>query len=253
MPTHELDLMHGSVPYTIRRSNRAKRLRITLDESQGLILVLPRGISEQEGQKFLAEKRDWIQRTLARLDRQKIHRADLLKPPARVPFHGRDVPVTTRLGGDMSAVHWTGKELLLFVPDPRHGRPVLANWFRRRATHFIPEKVKELMSEDSPLPASCRSALGSVQRIQVRNQKTRWGSCSARGTLSFNWRLILTPDAVVEYIILHEMIHLTHPHHQGAFWKAVLQACPSARKHTQWLRTEGATLMRAWPPDLCLT
>lgn len=84
---------------------------------------------------------------------------------------------------------------------------------------------------------------GSFNRITVRDQKTRWGSCSARGTLSFNWRLMLAPPAVLDYVVVHELCHLTHMDHSKAFWSLVESVCPNYRAHRKWLKEHGQELI----------
>ena len=80
-------------------------------------------------------------------------------------------------------------------------------------------------------------------RITVRNQKTRWGSCSAKGTLSFNWRLMLAPPAILDYVVVHELCHLTHMNHSAAFWQAVEAVYPDYRSARRWLKEHGQELI----------
>ena len=84
---------------------------------------------------------------------------------------------------------------------------------------------------------------GIYQRITIRDQKTRWGSCSARGTLSFNWRLMLAPPAILDYVVVHELCHLTHMDHSPAFWQAVEAVCPDYRDSRKWLKEHGQELV----------
>lgn len=84
---------------------------------------------------------------------------------------------------------------------------------------------------------------GIYHRITIRDQKTRWGSCSARGTLSFNWRLMLAPPAVLDYVVVHELCHLTYMNHSPAFWQAVADVCPDYRAHRKWLKEHGCELV----------
>lgn len=83
---------------------------------------------------------------------------------------------------------------------------------------------------------------GTYQRISIRDQKTRWGSCSSRGTLSFNWRLMLAPPAVLDYVVVHELCHLTHMDHSPAFWQAVEAVLPDYRARRKWLKEHGSEL-----------
>lgn len=84
---------------------------------------------------------------------------------------------------------------------------------------------------------------GNFNRITIRDQKTRWGSCSAKGTLSFNWRLMLAPPAVLDYVVVHELCHLTHMDHSKAFWALVESVCPDYRAHRKWLKEHGHELI----------
>ena len=88
----------------------------------------------------------------------------------------------------------------------------------------------------------------SFSRIDVRGQRTRWGSCSSRGTLSFNWRLVLAPVEVLDYVVVHEVCHLREPNHSPRFWRLVAERRPEWRRHRDWLRVHGAELL-AFQPD----
>lgn len=83
---------------------------------------------------------------------------------------------------------------------------------------------------------------GSYERITIRGQRTRWGSCSSRGTLSFNWRLMLAPPKVLDYVVVHELCHLTHMDHSTAFWNAVAEVMPDYKVYRNWLKEHGREL-----------
>lgn len=83
---------------------------------------------------------------------------------------------------------------------------------------------------------------GTYHRISIRDQKTRWGSCSSKGTLSFNWRLMLAPPAILDYVVVHELCHLTYMDHSAAFWKKVEAVCPDYRAARKWLKDHGHEL-----------
>lgn len=83
---------------------------------------------------------------------------------------------------------------------------------------------------------------GSYNRITIRDQKTRWGSCSAKGTLSFNWRLMLAPPEILDYVVIHELCHLTYMDHSAAFWRKVESVCPGYRTARRWLKDHGHEL-----------
>jgi predicted metal-dependent hydrolase len=102
-------------------------------------------------------------------------------------------------------------------------------WYRHAAKKIIPERVEHL---NAPLAFP-------VNRIVVRDQRSRWGSCSRRGTLSFNWRLLIVPSAVMDYLIFHELAHLKEMNHSIRFWRLVHQLCPTFRESERWLKRHG--------------
>ncbi len=112
-------------------------------------------------------------------------------------------------------------------------RAALEKRYIEAAREYFPKRVAYFL----PLTG------GSFQRITIRDQKTRWGSCSARGTLSFNWRLMLAPPAVLDYVVVHELCHLTHMNHSAAFWALVESVCPDYRIHRKWLKEHGQELI----------
>jgi len=120
------------------------------------------------------------------------------------------------LGRERFAVGGSGPDL----------RPALEKGFWELAAKELPARVMEL--------AAAHAA--PVRRILVRSQRTRWGSCSRRGTISLNWRLIQTPDFVRDYIILHELMHLREMNHSARFWQEVEGACPDYLRAEQWLK-----------------
>ncbi len=112
-------------------------------------------------------------------------------------------------------------------------RTALENRYKEAARSYIPKRV-----------AYYHAMTGGVyHRIAIRDQKTRWGSCSGKGTLSFNWRLMLAPPAVLDYVVVHELCHLTHMDHSPAFWQAVEAICPDYRDLRKWLKEHGNELV----------
>lgn len=112
-------------------------------------------------------------------------------------------------------------------------RAALEKRYIEAAREYFPKRVSYFL----PLTG------GSFQRITIRDQKTRWGSCSAGGTLSFNWRLMLAPPAVLDYVVVHELCHLTYMNHSAAFWALVESVCPDYRIHRKWLKEHGQELV----------
>lgn len=108
----------------------------------------------------------------------------------------------------------------------------LENWLRKEARQSIEKNVADAVIRLKRVP----------NRIYIMGQRTKWGNCSARGNLSFNWRLIMAPDFVLRYIITHEVVHLAIPDHSRRFWLTVQSLCPSSERARQWLAANGHRL-----------
>lgn len=111
-------------------------------------------------------------------------------------------------------------------------KKALEDRYRKAAKEYIPKRVAFYQSFVEK----------SYERITIRDQKTRWGSCSSKGTLSFNWRLMLAPPAVLDYVVVHELCHLMHMNHSKAFWNAVEEIMPNYKIHRKWLKENGNKL-----------
>ncbi len=134
---------------------------------------------------------------------------------------------------------WIARERARQVPRLGLEAGAVSEMEARRAARELVTMVAEEEAE----------ALGvSFSRIEVRGQRTRWGSCSARGTLSFNWRLVLAPFEVLDYVVVHELCHLREPNHSPRFWRLVAERRPGWRAQRDWLRAHGAELL-AFLPD----
>jgi hypothetical protein len=216
------------VPVAVRISPRARRISLrVLGVGRGIELVLPRGVGAEAGIKFLAGNRGWV---AARIATQ----------PDAIPFvEGAVVPV---LGvphricreGDAAAPPVAIRDGEIRVKgDPAH-------LGRRVRDHLVSLARTELSSRAHV----CAARIGrKVGRVGVRDPKSRWGSCSSRGDLSFSWRLVLAPDAVVDYVVAHEVAHLAEMNHSPRFWRLVETLTPDTDGPRAWLRRHRQRLL----------
>ncbi len=225
------------VDYVLRVSPKAHRLRMVIRAGSGLEVVVPRGMSLRAHEPFLHEKAAWITQTLDRLH-ESAPSAEVppLADGARLPFAGREVALClrngTRAGHYRAALQ--GDVLQLSVPDLAQAtvRRALEHWYRRQAEGVIAER----------LALHNRVYQYRFGRVTIKAQKTRWGSCSRQGNLNFNWRLLLAPLPVLDYVVVHELCHLRELNHSSRFWDLVAVACPEYAQHRRWLRTHGQAL-----------
>ncbi|EAQ03062.1 hypothetical protein OB2597_12998 [Pseudooceanicola batsensis HTCC2597] len=221
-------LLPGNPPVEInlKRSSRARRISLRVSSLDGRVtLTLPRGVSEGDGIAFAAEKADWLRGHLAR------------HGGTQVVAVGTDLPVAGRLlsiaAGAGRSVRVEGDRLL--VPgDPAQLPAKLSAYLRA-------------LARDRLVAASDRYAarLGRrYTRITLRDTRSRWGSCSAQGALSYSWRLIMAPPEVLDYVAAHEVAHLAEMNHSRAFWDTVQAIHGPHEVQRRWLRTDGTALHR---------
>jgi hypothetical protein len=228
--------------YTIRRSERARRARILVD-GDGVEVVVPRRFPLRDVEPFVEEKRAWIERTLKRLQETEAELpAARLEDGGLVPYLGESLRLSVRVeaGRQREHVARRGEVLRVALPAdaerllPADGalREALERWYRKRARAEVTPR----------LDAACARAGTSYTRLQIRGQRTRWASCSSNGAMSFNWRLLLAPAEILDYVVEHEVAHLERLDHSPRFWRLLASRCPDWRRHEAWLRRHGHAL-----------
>jgi len=224
------------VTYTLRVSARAHSLRLVIRPASGLEVVVPRGTSAHEIERVLRDKARWIMRTLERVARESAAVAPALADGSILAFAGRPLRLALQTGAPAGRFHASisGETLQLTVARDTHEevRAALEAWYRRQAARVFAERL-----------AVCNAAYGfRYGRVSIREQKSRWGSCSRKGNLNFNWRLLLAPLPVLDYVVTHELAHLKEPNHSPRFWALVASACPEYQTQRRWLRQHGREL-----------
>jgi predicted metal-dependent hydrolase len=231
-----------TIPYRIRRSERARRARILVD-GDGVEVVVPRRFPLREVEPFVEEKRAWIERTLRRLRETEAELpAARLEDGGFVPYLGESLRLSVRVepGRQREHVARRGDQLRVALPAdaerllPSDGalREALERWYRKRARAEVAPR----------LDAACARAGATYSRLQIRGQRTRWASCSSTGAMSFNWRLLLAPAEILDYVVEHEVAHLERLDHSPRFWRLLASRSPDWREHEAWLRRHGHAL-----------
>jgi predicted metal-dependent hydrolase len=215
----------GEIPYTIRRSARARRVRVNVHAHSGVEVVLPARAPERAAAAAVGELRPWIERRLAEV---RAALAQVAERGGTVPYLGRSLELVPQPG--RRRVHRSGEQLL--VP-PGDCRAALELFYRRTAR----QEIRARLDRTTALAGTTYSGLS------IRSQRTRWASCSAGGRMSFNWRLLLAPESVLEYVVWHEVCHLEILDHSPRFWALVERRWPGWREDREWLRRHGATLV----------
>ncbi|MGE0363265.1 MAG: M48 family metallopeptidase [Vicinamibacterales bacterium] len=219
-----------SIRFLRRRGTRRYILRVVADGS--LRVTLPWWGSQREARAFVASQAGWIARQRARQAAVAATTTSRHWPPGHaVLIDGVPHPIAVDTAPATPAVCCAG-ESLGEVPEEGDLRPLVEGWLRRRAARDLPAELQRLAGAHAV----------TVTRIAVRNQQSRWGSCSRRGAISLNWRLVQVPPFVREYVLVHELMHRRELNHSARFWRHVAAAVPRYVEARRWLRTEGQTL-----------
>lgn len=222
----------SSVGLNVRRSPRARRILLHVDVYTGAVeLVLPRRTSVDEGISFARSKTAWLQ---ARLE--EIAPAVPFADGASFPLFGKQIRI--RHSRQLFDEVWRENGALVIAGDPARLQERVEGWLRAEAKRAF-----------APLAEEKAERLGATfRRIIVRDPRTRWGSCSLNGDLSFSWRLVMAPADVLEYVVAHEVAHLRVMNHSRRFWSLVDKLCDDVEASRYWLRTKGAALHRYGSP-----
>jgi predicted metal-dependent hydrolase len=246
--TRQVRLSDGPLEYTLRRSRRARHLRVTVHPARGVVVTIPMRGGGRAVDEFLREREGWLLRHVKAQERQRERAAArrLFGPDGSILFrgephhvriepaeHGRLRSRVVLVGGESPDPH----ELIVVMAtrDRRAPVRVLEDWLREQASSAITEEI-----------ALHASALGvTPAAVSLRDPKTRWGSATRTCRLSFSWRLILAPPRALESVVVHELAHLRVFGHAPAFWAVVASRVPDHRVWRKWLHDHSLELHSA--------
>jgi predicted metal-dependent hydrolase len=226
MEISHIPLGERIIPLAIRRHMRARRISLRLSPSRdGIVMTLPRRTSVEAGMRFLDKQRQWV------LDNVETQRAVTFADGASLPVLGQEVILRHQTGRGVSAL----KEGELHI----HGDPA---FLTRRVKDFL---KKQLHAECLRQARALAQTLNvTLREVRIRDTRSRWGSCTTGGSLTFNWRLVFAPPPVLQYLVAHEVAHLVEMNHSKRFWGVVAQISSDMVPARQWLKKNGHLLYR---------
>lgn len=212
--------------YQLRISTKAKHARITIKPSRQIEVVLPLGMPKREADRLVKQQRNWIKRTLARMQQQAPVMSSALPACIELPAIGKQIQVDY-VTKQKKPLIWNQEASQLLICSGQACVPeLLRNWLKGYAKQHLPALLEKTASE---MPVAYRA-------VSIRLQKSRWGSCSMLGNISLNAKLLLLPLEVVRYVLVHELSHLEHMNHSTDFWQYVERFEPSYRTRRHELR-----------------
>ena len=200
---------------------------------------VPEYVEDERVAAFLQKKRPWIRSKVAEIQLLPPHRPKELVSGESFPYLGRNYRLKVQEGHQVG-VCLSGGYLKATIRPSEQGEHLtlriqqyLENWYRSRAHERLQEKTKRYAQLIGVAPAG----------VNVRNFKSRWGSCDKKGLVVFNWNIIKAPHSVVDYVVVHELCHLIHPNHSKDFWQLVGRFDSNYLEHRQWLKIKGEGLL----------
>ena len=205
---------------------------------EGFELVVPPRTSERVIQEFLVTVRPWVMQRAVRL-----HERASQSDPTSVLIRGMEHTIRFNPGASKIVSYPESGIVEIKAQSISEAQHILAQDLRKRSREIFERRVEQ-RAKEMGVTVSC---------ITIRDQRSRWGSCSSKGTISLNWRLMLVPDEVLDYLIVHELAHRKEMNHSVRFWQIVETYCPSYKQHEAWLKTHGDRVMlslREMPPQI---
>jgi predicted metal-dependent hydrolase len=225
-----------SAPVEVRRHPKARRLTLRVSRTQhAVILTMPRSSDLREADRFLLRNRDWVRERLECVP-EPVPLVEGAAFPLRGVPHEIAFEPAQRGAGVVEIVARAGRRapVMIVRGTAEHAPRRLRDWLYAEAARDLQLAATQYAKEIGVKPL----------RITLRDQKTRWGSCSSSGQLSFSWRLLLAPPVVLDYVAAHEVAHLVHMNHGPRFWRLVDRIMPRSGEAKAWLRIHGMDLYR---------
>ncbi|MCL6625682.1 MAG: M48 family metallopeptidase [Alicyclobacillus shizuokensis] len=233
------------VPYVIEHRARKTRITLHVDGERGVYVRAPLTVPDAQIESIVADKAEWIVRKMDEIeDKLKSVEPHRFEPGETFWFLGKSYPLHILHNRDEEPpqLHWNAQGFFLHTPVPgRTGihdpnpatdtaalRRLFRDWYMQAGRPVIEERVQAF----APL-------YGWPRRIILKEQKSRWGSCSVDGTIRLNWHILMAPMAILDYLIVHELAHLRHRNHSQPFWDAVARTIPDYPRRRKWLKDNG--------------
>lgn len=219
--------------YEIKRSPSRKKVTITVERDRTVIVHAPVNVSEESIRRLVDRKRQWL---FEKLQHDQKYQP-LPHPPGKELVNGESALYLGRsyriqlVDSEATDVRFAGK-FLIPRSQARHRRQVLRQWYVERAGLKIPPRVR-----------SHAKSLGvTYQQVKIVDNRYRWGSCTVKNNLNFNWRLIKAPMFVLDYVVIHELAHLLEANHTPRFWSIIHAQTTAMERARKWLRDNGQCL-----------
>ena len=225
-----------SLKMLIERTKRKRTISLQVKDNK-LIVKAPRTATRKSLDDLIQRKQSWIKkRAILNFEEQNLKNREFINNE-KFYFRGNEYRLSLILGRNKAVKIAGGLLIVTYIDDQSILRStiksLLEEWYLKESTKILKARTEELAQQMSVQPSG----------ITVKNYNSKWGSCSANNKISYNWRIIMAPDCIVDYLIIHELSHIIEPNHSKNFWQQVKNHCQDFQKKRKWLRENGHKLV----------
>ena len=224
--------------YQIVRSARRRSISIEIAKAQ-VVVRAPFFVATSDVEKFIYEKANWVQQKLTQ-QAQQISTVPVRSfvDGSQLPYLDHMLTLVVRKLSDADVVRYGDKLLVVLssrsrLDDAEQSRRLVMSWLQTQALHLLSEKTEH----------AARAINARVANVSIKATRAKWGHCTTQGDIQYNWQILLAPEAIVDYLVAHEVSHLLHHNHSPAFWAVVARLCPDYKKRRAWLKANSMHLM----------
>lgn len=225
-----------SIEYLHRIHPRSRTVRISISHQGEVVVTSPRGVSDHQIKKFIHSNQTWIEQALHKIKKQPLFGVT----PDWVMIFGQKYHRHTTDNSTQTPGCYLDGNVLTIVTTYASGQSQNTTQTQNLLKSFLKSTAAKYILPRTHQFAELMDT--SFRNITLREQKTRWGSCSSQGNLNFNWRLVHCPTGVIDYVIVHELAHRSHMNHSPSFWQLVSRFAPDYPQQKGWLKRHGLSL-----------
>jgi len=240
MPLSFLRKSTNSLPFEYELVRSARRRSICIEIAKARVVVrAPYFVANAEIEAFVRDKSTWVVQKLEQQEHQLLALpAYSFENGSRLPYLGAELTLNISKGGraDICRVQgqlWVTLSSRSRLAEDLQVKRLVCEWYQQQALTLLREKTDQ---------AAARLGVRH-SGVSVKATRSKWGHCTARGAIQYNWQILLAPETVVDYLVAHEVSHLLHHNHSAAFWSVVANLCPDYKSRRVWLKAHGAKLM----------
>ncbi|MBL4937583.1 M48 family metallopeptidase [Clostridium sp. YIM B02515] len=234
----QITIKDKKITYTLQRKNR-KTISIKITNKGEVVISAPLHISDEKINEVIEKKSNWILLKLEEFSLREPLKENTFLDERKLKFLGEkyNLSLFDTFNSNIEII-FDSKNFKIYVPKSikenkeDYIKAALVSWYRNRAEKIFTEKVKSYAEKLKVYP----------KRIVIKDQKTKWGSCSSKGNINFNFRVIMAPENIVDYLVVHELCHLVHMNHSSNFWNLVKSILPNYKEAEEWLKINGINL-----------